>query len=69
MNLEDITDGQTTTKKMRIALRGGDTKKAVKQLSKQKNPDPNVQAQNAAMRADTYTDGDSDVTDDQSVVD
>ena len=40
MNLEDLTDTNTTTRKMRSALKRGDTKKEVERLSKKKNPNP-----------------------------
>ncbi len=48
MNLEDLTDENTSTKKMRIALRRGDATDEVKRQKKRKNPDPstsNVQSQ------------------------
>ena len=40
MNLEELTDKQITTKKMRSALKRGDTKKEIERLSKRKNPNP-----------------------------
>lgn len=49
MNLEELTDEQTTTKKMRSALRRGDTpKKEVDKLSKRKNPNPDPHNSNAS---------------------
>ena len=48
MNLEDIKDENTSTKKMRIALRRGDAKEETKRQTKQKNPNAstaNVQSQ------------------------
>jgi hypothetical protein len=41
MNLEDLTDVQTTTKKMRKAVQRGDVKNEKDRQSKRKNPDPN----------------------------
>lgn len=41
MNLSDLTDDQTTTKKMRAALRRGEKPaKEIERLSKRKNPNP-----------------------------
>jgi len=40
MNLEDLTDVQTTTRKMRSAVKRGDVKKEKERVSKRKNPNP-----------------------------
>ncbi len=37
MNLEDLVDGNTTTRKMRAAVKRDDTTKELKRLSKRKN--------------------------------
>ena len=58
MNLEDLTDEQTTTKKMRSALKRGDTKKEVDRLSKKKNPNPNPHG----VDADCSTTDDGEIT-------
>ena len=41
MNLDDLVDGNTTTRKMRAAIRRDDTSKEIKRLSKRKNSNPN----------------------------
>lgn len=42
MNLEDLTDVQTTTRKMRNAVKRGDIKSEKERMSKRKNPNPSV---------------------------
>ena len=42
MNLEDLTDVQTTTKKMRSAVKRGDVKAEKERVGKRKNPNPDV---------------------------
>lgn len=57
MNLEDVTDAQTTTKKMRKALRRRTAKEEVRDLSKKKNPNPDARS----VDADTSVTDDTDV--------
>lgn len=41
MNLNDLVDGNTTTRKMRAAVKRDDTAKEIKRLSKRKNSNSN----------------------------
>lgn len=40
MNLNDLVDSNTTTRKMRSVLKRNDVKKEIKRLSKRKNSNP-----------------------------
>jgi len=42
MNLDDLVDGNTTTRKMRAAVKQDDTKKELRRLSKRKNSNPDA---------------------------
>ena len=59
MNLEDLTDVQTTTRKMRSAVKRGDVKKEKERVSKRKNPNPderNVQPQDGPNDMEDHMD-------------